>query len=69
MLCWGDLLSSLSQATAYTLFHGLLGFTVEIGGTNCLVLPEQGRPSLPLYLQEAFEDPTLQRAPPLLTGT
>src|SRR4029434_10409343 len=24
---------------------------------------------VPLYLQEAFEDPTLQRAPPLLTGT
>src|SRR4029434_5119942 len=24
---------------------------------------------VPLYLQEAFEDPTLQRAPPFLTGT
>src|SRR4029434_3949570 len=25
--------------------------------------------SVPLYLQEAFEDPTLQREPPFLTGT
>ena len=25
--------------------------------------------SVPLYLQKAFEDPTLQRAPPFLTGT
>ena len=24
---------------------------------------------VPLYLQEAFEDPTLQSAPPFLTGT
>ena len=28
---------------------------------------KQGRPSLPF--EEALEDPTLQRAPPLLTGT
>ena len=33
----------------------------------CVVCVCVGR-GVPLYLQEAFEDPTLQRAPPFLTG-
>src|SRR4029434_10534413 len=33
------------------------------------VVPRWWSRGVPLYLQEAFEDPTLQRAPPFLTGT
>ena len=36
---------------------------------NALVRANVTPRGVPLYLQEAFEEPTLQRAPPFLTGT